>query len=79
MQAKQTTLLGLTLQELTALAEESGEPSYRGRQLFEAVYGQRVESVEQISTLPQAFRTTRTRSFIARLATFEFGANRSNP
>lgn len=65
MQAKQTTLLGLTLQELTALAEESGEPSYRGRQLFEAVYGQRVESVEQISTLPQAFRTTMIEKGIA--------------
>lgn len=65
MQAKQTTLLGLTLQELTALAEESGEPSYRGRQLFEAVYGQRVESVEQISTLPQAFRTTMIEQGIA--------------
>ena len=58
MQAKQTTLLGLTLQELTLLAEEAGEPAYRGRQLFEAVYGQRVGAAEQISTLPQVFRRT---------------------
>jgi 23S rRNA (adenine2503-C2)-methyltransferase len=57
MQAKQTTLLGLTLQELTLLAEEAGEPAYRGKQLFEAVYGQRVDSPEQISTLPAGFRT----------------------
>jgi 23S rRNA (adenine2503-C2)-methyltransferase len=56
MQAKPTTLLGLTLQELILLAEESGEPAYRGRQIFEAVYGQRVDSAAQISTLPQDFR-----------------------
>lgn len=53
---KHARLLGLSLQELTWLAEESGQPSYRGRQLFEALYGQRVESAEQISTLPQQFR-----------------------
>lgn len=57
MQAKQTTLLGLTLQELTAFAEDAGEPSYRGKQLFEAIYRQRVDSAEQISTLPQGFRS----------------------
>jgi len=56
MQPKDTTLLGLTLQELTHFAEEAGEPSYRGRQIFEAVYGQRVDSPGQISTLPQDFR-----------------------
>lgn len=53
---KQTTLLGLTLQELTQVAEESGQPAYRGRQLFEALYVQRIQAPEQISTLPQDFR-----------------------
>jgi 23S rRNA (adenine2503-C2)-methyltransferase len=53
---KPTQLLGLTLQELTELAEEYGQPSYRGRQLFEAIYGQRVKSVDGISTLPTEFR-----------------------
>jgi 23S rRNA (adenine2503-C2)-methyltransferase len=49
-------LLGLTLRELTDFVEESGQPSYRGRQLFDALYRQRFASAEQISTLPQAFR-----------------------
>ena len=53
---KQTVLLGLTLRELTEFAEESGQPSYRGEQLFEALYRQRFESTEEISTLPQEFR-----------------------
>jgi 23S rRNA (adenine2503-C2)-methyltransferase len=53
---KQSTLLGLGLHELTSLVEESGQPQYRAQQLFEAIYRQRVESAEQISTLSQEFR-----------------------
>lgn len=53
---KPTVLLGLTLRELTDFVEEAGQPSYRGRQLFEALYRQRVGSAERISTLPQEFR-----------------------
>jgi 23S rRNA (adenine2503-C2)-methyltransferase len=49
-------LLGLTLSELTDFAEEFGQPSYRGRQLFEALYRQRVGAAEQISTLSHDFR-----------------------
>ena len=48
--------MGLTLRELTDFVEESGQPSYRGQQLFEALYGQRVGSLQEISTLPQGFR-----------------------
>jgi 23S rRNA (adenine2503-C2)-methyltransferase len=55
-EAKQFVLLGLTLQELTSVAEEAGQPSYRGRQLFEAIYKQRTDSLEKVSTLPQEFR-----------------------
>ena len=53
---KPTALLGLTLRELTDFAEEAGQPSYRGRQLFEALYRQRFQSAEQISSLPREFR-----------------------
>jgi len=49
-------LLGLDLQELTAFVDEVGQPAYRGRQLFDALYRQRVESLEQISTLAQNLR-----------------------
>ena len=54
--AGQFELLGLDLQELTLLAGESGEPSFRGQQLFEALYRQRTGSVKTITTLPAAFR-----------------------
>src|SRR3954469_25706043 len=50
-------LLGLTLQELTQLSEECGQRPYRARQLFDAVYRQRVQSTDQISTLPRLFQS----------------------
>jgi 23S rRNA (adenine2503-C2)-methyltransferase len=49
-------MLGMDRSELTALMEELGEPGYRSRQLLEAIYRQRVESPEQISTLPTPLR-----------------------
>jgi len=53
---KQCELLGLDLQELSALTQDVGQPEYRAQQLFEGLYRQRVASVEEISTLPQDFR-----------------------
>jgi 23S rRNA (adenine2503-C2)-methyltransferase len=55
---KPNNLLGLDLQELTELVDNAGEPGYRARQLFEAIYAQRAGSTEQISTLPKAFRAS---------------------
>src|SRR5271154_136553 len=52
----QISLLGLDRAELSALVERVGEPGYRAQQLLEAVYRQRVESVEEISTLSQQLR-----------------------
>ena len=49
-------LLGLTLQQLTVLVQEAGQPPYRARQLFDALYRQRVTSLDQITTLPSSFR-----------------------
>jgi len=53
---QESSLLGLSLQQLTTLMEELDEPSYRGRQLFEAIYQSRVERIHDISTLPLALR-----------------------
>lgn len=50
-------LLGFNLQQLTALVGEAGEPPYRARQLFTALYEKRVSSLQQISTLSKSFRT----------------------
>jgi 23S rRNA (adenine2503-C2)-methyltransferase len=52
----QVALLGLDQVELSSLVESVGEPAYRAKQLREAVYRQRVESIEGITTLPQQLR-----------------------
>ena len=49
-------LLGLDRAEMAVLVERHDEPAYRAQQLLEAVYRQRVDSIEQISTLPQQLR-----------------------
>ena len=54
--SSQVALLGLDRAELTSFVESLGEPAYRGQQLRDAVYRQRVESVEEISTLSQQLR-----------------------
>lgn len=48
--------MGLDRAECVALVEEAGEPAYRAQQLLDAVYRQRVDSLDQISTLPLPFR-----------------------
>src|SRR5271155_884201 len=50
------SLLGLDLQELTNLALGSGQPAYRGQQLFDAVYRQKIERLDQVSTLSLEYR-----------------------
>jgi 23S rRNA (adenine2503-C2)-methyltransferase len=52
----QNALLGLDRRELSAMMENEGQPAYRAQQIAEAVYRQRVDSVEEISTLPQQLR-----------------------
>jgi len=50
-------LLGLELEELRSLVEEAGQPSYRARQLYQALYRERVRSTDEISTLSRDFRS----------------------
>src|SRR5579862_3804287 len=53
---EQVAMLGMDRGEFASLIEDLDEPAYRAQQLLEAIYRQRVESVEQISTLPQQLR-----------------------
>ena len=46
----------LDLPELTALLTEWGEPAYRARQIWEAVYKQLRETPADFSTLPVGLR-----------------------
>jgi 23S rRNA (adenine2503-C2)-methyltransferase len=53
----QFELLGLNLQELTELVKALGEPSFRARQLFDALYRQRLAALDDVSTLPKPLRS----------------------
>jgi 23S rRNA (adenine2503-C2)-methyltransferase len=54
--SSQIALLGLDRNELATLVESMGERPFRARQIADSVYRQRVESIEQISTLSQELR-----------------------
>jgi 23S rRNA (adenine2503-C2)-methyltransferase len=49
-------LFSLSLQQLEALTERLGLERYRSRQLWHALYQQRVSSLEEMSTLPKSVR-----------------------
>jgi 23S rRNA (adenine2503-C2)-methyltransferase len=52
----QNMLLGLDRAELASFVDTLGEPGYRTKQFLQAVYRERVESIDEISTLPQQLR-----------------------
>jgi 23S rRNA (adenine2503-C2)-methyltransferase len=51
-----SALLGIDGEELAALMSEAGEPSYRAKQILDAIYRQRVRGLEDISTIPTELR-----------------------
>ena len=50
------TLFGLDAEALAACMVAAGEPAWRGRQLAEALYRQRITELDSITTLPKALR-----------------------
>ncbi|MGA3373780.1 MAG: 23S rRNA (adenine(2503)-C(2))-methyltransferase RlmN [Terracidiphilus sp.] len=49
-------LFGLEAEALAALMVKAGEPAWRGRQLTEALYRQRITDLNEITTLPKLLR-----------------------
>jgi 23S rRNA (adenine2503-C2)-methyltransferase len=50
------SLFGLDAEALAACMVAAGEPAWRGRQLAEALYRQRIAELDAITTLPKALR-----------------------
>src|SRR5579864_2145563 len=61
----QISLLGMDRVELASLVDGLGEAGYRAKQLLEAVYRQRVEAIDAISTLSQQLRQKLTENGIS--------------
>jgi len=53
---KRINLTGLSRDELISFIEQTGEPAYRGRQIFSALQHRRLQSFAEMSDLPKAFR-----------------------
>jgi 23S rRNA (adenine2503-C2)-methyltransferase len=56
IEASRMRLFGLDAEALAACMAEAGEPAWRGRQLAEAIYRQRVADLSEITTLPKSLR-----------------------
>jgi 23S rRNA (adenine2503-C2)-methyltransferase len=56
MEAEKVNLMGMTEPELAGFAESLGEKRYRGKQLFQWLYGKRVVSFEHMLNLSRSFR-----------------------
>ncbi|MGA2970972.1 MAG: 23S rRNA (adenine(2503)-C(2))-methyltransferase RlmN, partial [Acidimicrobiales bacterium] len=56
LEGRQRPLFGLDTGELAALMVDAGEPAWRGRQLAEALYRQRLSELNEITTLPKPLR-----------------------
>jgi 23S rRNA (adenine2503-C2)-methyltransferase len=61
----QIPLLGQDRSEIALLVDSMGEPGYRANQILDAVYRQRVDSVDTISTLPLEIRKELTEKGIS--------------
>lgn len=55
--ASQIELLSLSNQELTELVQKLGQPSFRGRQVADAIFRQRRESLTDASNLPKSLKS----------------------
>ncbi len=52
----QNPLLGLSLEELTQWVTEQGQPTYRGKQLYQWIYQKGVNSLSEITVFPKQWR-----------------------
>lgn len=56
-------LFGLDREELEHLAVDSGEPRYRGRQIFSAIYGKREQELARVTELSRSLRASLSSRF----------------
>ncbi len=61
-ETRESCLFGLSLEQLTKLIESFRLESYRSRQLWHALYQQRVSSIDDITSLPQPIRDRLTQA-----------------
>ncbi|MBC7932444.1 MAG: 23S rRNA (adenine(2503)-C(2))-methyltransferase RlmN, partial [Rubrivivax sp.] len=68
---KSAHLMGMTREELEHYVEASGEPPYRGRQIFGALHRRRLRSFDEMTDLPKDFRARLAESATSSTLTVE--------
>ena len=58
------TLLGLTLEEMTSLLAEAGQPAFRGKQLYDWIYQKGARSFDEMTNLPASLRSRLGEQFV---------------
>ncbi|AFY39031.1 23S rRNA m(2)A-2503 methyltransferase [[Leptolyngbya] sp. PCC 7376] len=56
MTTTESALLGKSLPELTEWIESTGQPKYRGKQLYQWLYQKGIRNLEEITVFPKAWR-----------------------
>ncbi|MGI0482428.1 23S rRNA (adenine(2503)-C(2))-methyltransferase RlmN [Geminocystis sp. CENA526] len=64
--ASQEVLLGKSLPELTNWITQQGQPSYRGKQLYQWLYEKGADSWEDMTVFPKKWRETQENNIIGR-------------
>lgn len=59
-------LLGKSLPELTAWVEKQGQPTYRGKQLYQWLYEKGAKSLQEITVFPKQWRENQQENIIGR-------------
>lgn len=59
-------LLGKSLPELTAWIEKQGQPTYRGKQLYQWLYEKGAKSLQEITVFPKQWRENQRENIIGR-------------
>ncbi len=57
-------LVGMDRRELEQLAAERGQPAYRGRQIYTAIYARGARSFDELTDLPGSFREALAQHYI---------------
>ena len=56
MTTTESALLGKSLPELTEWIESTGQPKYRGKQLYQWLYKKGIHNLEEVTNFPKAWR-----------------------
>ncbi len=65
--SEKSNIFGMTIEELKLVAEKAGQPSYRGKQVFQWLYVGLATTFEEMSNIPEKFRNYLEKNYVLKL------------